>query len=281
VNASVKVVAGLAAILLIVVTSRAEVTIETVSVGNTGNTGEWSGESYGGYGPDRICGPVGYRYNIAKYEVTAAQYCEFLNAVAATDTYGLYNASMDSSDYGCQITRRGSSGSYSYDFSGRPSGAEADWAARPVNYVCWADAARFANWLHNDQPAGVQDLTTTEDGAYFLNGATSDTELLAVSRESDWKWAITSEDEWYKAAYHKNDGNTGNYFDYPTGSDTAPNNDLIESDPGNRATFYDGIWPDLDGYTLGAPYYRTEVGAHERSDSPYCIARGSMGAQVC
>ena len=39
-------------------------------------------------------GAVGYMYNIGKYEVTAGQYCEFLNKVAATDTYGLYNDSM-------------------------------------------------------------------------------------------------------------------------------------------------------------------------------------------
>ena len=69
--------------------------LEIVPVGNLGNTGEWSGQSYGGYGPDRICGAVGYAYNIGKYEVTAGQYTEFLNAVARTsDPYGLYNASM-------------------------------------------------------------------------------------------------------------------------------------------------------------------------------------------
>lgn len=51
-----------------------QTSLETVPVGNLGNTGEWSGESYGGYGPDRICGAVDYAYNIGKYEVTGAQY---------------------------------------------------------------------------------------------------------------------------------------------------------------------------------------------------------------
>ena len=69
--------------------------LETVPVGDVGNAGEWSGESYGGYGKNRICGSVSYEYNIGKYEVTAGQYTEFLNAVAKTDTYGLYNTSMD------------------------------------------------------------------------------------------------------------------------------------------------------------------------------------------
>ncbi len=241
-----------------------DINIETVHVGNPGNAGEWSGESYGGYGPDRVCGAVGYEYNIGKYEVTAGQYCEFLNAVAATDTYGLYNSYMDSNSYGCQITQNGISGDYTYDFSGRPSGTEADWVNRPVSFVSFWDACRFANWLHNGQTTGAQDLTTTEDGAYYLNGVTNpDNE--SISREADWKWAVSSEDEWYKAAYHKNDGATGNYYDYPTSNDSSPSNDLIDPDPGNNATFKVGG----GDYTIGSPYYRTEVGAHENSDSPY------------
>ena len=57
---------------------------------------------------------------------------------------------------------------------------------------------------------------------------------------------------------------TGNYFDYPTGTDSAPWNDLLDRDPGNNATFFDN-----GHYTIGHPYWRTEVGAHENSDSPY------------
>jgi formylglycine-generating enzyme required for sulfatase activity len=107
----------------------------------------------------------------------------------------------------CKIQQTGSSGSFSY------SVAE-EYANRPVNYVSWGDAARFANWLHNGQPTGAQDLSTTEDGAYYLNGAggremsditepnyhESGLALLAVTREADWKWAIPTDDEWYKAA---------------------------------------------------------------------------------
>jgi formylglycine-generating enzyme required for sulfatase activity len=236
------------------------VVIDTVPVGNPGNAGELSGQSVpGGSGPDRICGAVAYTYNIGKYEVTAGQYTAFLSAVAETDTYGLYNTYMadPTNNKGCNIQRSGSSGSYTYSVA-------SDWANRPVNYVSWGDAARFANWLHNGQPTAAQGLSTTEDGAYFLNGATSDAALMAVTREADWKWAITSEDEWYKAAYHKNDGMTGHYFDYPTGSDSIPSNVLGNpTDPGNNATFWN------NGYTIGSPYYRTEVGDHENSDSPY------------
>ena len=127
--------------------------------------------------------------------------------------------------------------------------------------------------MHNEQPTGtltgdpIQDAGLTEDGSYFLDGAMSDAELLAITRESDATWVIPSEDEWYKAAYHYNDGATGNYWDYPTESDVAPTS---EAPPGTdmtngSANYYDG------GYAIGSPYYRTEVGAYgtKPSDSPY------------
>jgi sulfatase modifying factor 1 len=236
--------------------AQADVVIDTVTVGNPGNTGELSGAGAGGFGPDRICGAVDYVYNIGKFEVTAGQYTEFLNSVAADDTYDLYHEWMWDSDYGCNIQRSGSPGKYAYSVA-------PDWANRAVNYVSWADAARFCNWLHNGQPDGNQDLSTTEDGSYHLNGAMGWEELLAVTREPDATWVIPSEDEWYKAAYHKNDGATGNYFFYSTSTDGVPSNELIDPDPGNNANFWDA------DYTIGGPYWRTEIGEFENSESRY------------
>lgn len=226
------------------------VTIDLVLVGNPGNVADITG-----------FGSVDHYYKIGKYEITAGQYTEFLNAVAAmSDPYELYNTSMWYNIYGCQIQRSGS-GTVSDPFM---YSVASDWANRPVDYVSWGDAARFTNWLHNGQPTGAQDPSTTEDGAYYLNGVTTGAQLRAVIREADAQYWIPSEDEWYKAAYHKNDGVTGNYFDFPTGSDSMPSRVLgYPSDPGNNATFYNL------GYTIGSPYYRTEVGAHENSDSPY------------
>ena len=248
----------LAAIVTALGSAAMALEIETVPVGNVGNTGELSGAGAGGYGPDRICGAVDYAYDIGKYEVTAGQYSEFLNAVAKTDTYGLYDLQMSDGLGACKIERIGSPGSYGYQVA-------ADWEDRPVNYVSWGDAARFANWLTNGMPDGDQDLTVTEDGSYFLNGAVSDADLLAAARKAGARYVIPSEDEWYKAAYHKNDPDPAgdNYFDYPTGSDIVPGNDLVEPDPGNSANFHDG------DYTFPAPYYRTEAGEFENSPSPY------------
>ena len=235
--------------------TRAAVSMETVPVGNAGNAGVLS--MAGETGAHRICGAVDYVYIIAKYEVTAGQYCEFLNAVAATDTYDLYNELMWSDSYGCKIARSGSAGGYSYSVA-------ADWANRPVNYVSYWDACRFANWLHNGQPTGQQGPGTTEAGAYTLNGYNG-SDGQAIQRNDDWTWAVTSEDEWVKAAYHKNDGATGNFWQYPTGSDTMPSNDLMDPDPGDSANVY----VEPDDYTIGSPYWRTEAGEFEDSHSPY------------
>ena len=221
-----------------------------VPVGNPGNAAD--GTSYGS---------VGYTFNMGKFEVTAGQYTEFLNKVGATDTYLLYNTNMDTGVYswGCNIKRTGSSGSYTYS-------VDPNWANRPVNFVAWGDAARFANWLTNGQPTGPQDANTTEDGSYDLNGATTGSALQAVTRKTaaqGGRYYIPTEDEWYKAAYHKNDGVTGNYFDYPTGSDSQPGRDMSEvTNPANNANYYS------NAFLIGSPYYRTEAGDFELSDSP-------------
>jgi len=250
-----------AAMLLLAAGAVQAVVIDTVPVGNPGNTGELSGAGAGGAGPDRICGAVAYEYNIGKYEVTAGQYTAFLTAVAATDTYGLYSTSMSGTDYGSGIARSGGGtvgNPYTYT-------VDASFVNRPVNYVSWGDAARFANWLHNGQPTGAQGLSTTEDGAYYLNGTTSDAQLLAVSREVDWKWAVTSEDEWYKAAYHdKTAGLAATYFDYPTSSNTAPGQDMADAS-GNNANYYTAPYV----YPIDSGKYFTVAGEFQNSDSPY------------
>ena len=230
------------------------VDIVTVPVGNPGNTGELSGSGAGGTGPDGICGAVDYWYRIGKYEVTAGQYTEFLNAVAKTDPKGLYNTQMWSNKFGCKIERTGSSGSYSYSVA-------SERAVRPVNFVSWYDAARFSNWLHNGQPTGAQGVGTTENGSYDMSLGSQ------VVRKSDATWVLPTEDEWYKAAYHKNDGVTGNYWDYPTASDTMPTS---EAPPGTdlvngSANYYDDdVWID-------STYWTTPVGAYtaKPSDSAY------------
>jgi sulfatase modifying factor 1 len=240
----VSVLAAVIALLCLGGIAQANITIPTVPVGDAGNAADAT--SYGS---------VGYDYNIGKYEVTAGQYTAFLNAVAATDTYALYNASMSDTSSGSGITRGGSSGSYTYSVASA-------FVNRPVNYVSWGDSARFANWLHNGQPTGPQNASTTEDGAYHLNGATTDQALNAITRKAGWTWAITSEDEWYKAAYYKGGSTSAGYWGFPTSSDTAPGRDMADAS-GNNANYYGTPYP------IDSPYYTTVAGEFQNSDSPY------------
>lgn len=225
-------------------TVHGSVVIQTVPIGNAGNAADDTGY-----------GSVGYSYSMAKYELTAGQYTEFLNAVAAADPYSLYNTSMASTSAGCKIVRSGASGSYSYSVA-------ADYANRPVNFLSWGDAARFANWMHNGQPTGPSSLTTTEDGSYFLNGVV-DSALNTIVRSANATWVIPSEDEWYKAAYHKNDGVTGNYWEFATQSNSTPGKLLI--DPGNNANFGPNPATPIDG----GVYWTTTIGEFENSGGAY------------
>jgi formylglycine-generating enzyme required for sulfatase activity len=235
---------------------QAAITIDTVPVGDPGNAADTRYETPG-------YGAVAYTYNIGKYEVTAGQYTAFLTAVAGVDTYALYNTGMSSTSSGGITRSGGGTVGNPYTYSVAPA-----FTNRPVNYVSWGDVARFTNWLTNGQPTGSQNLTTTENGSYYLAGATTDAALLAVTRKADWKWAVTSEDEWYKAAYYKGGSTNAGYWDYPTGTNMIPNRVMSEATypPGNNANYYaDGATYPIDS----GQYYTTVVGQFYLSDSPY------------
>jgi formylglycine-generating enzyme len=216
------------------------ITIETVPVGNAGNAAD--GTSYG---------RVDYVYNIGKYEVTAGQYTAFLNGVAGVDTHNLYNTNMWTTAEGCKIERYAGSGTISDPYLYRVG---QDYAHRPVNFVSFWSACRFANWLNNGQGGAG----TTEDGAYALtsDGITNNT----VTRNAGATWAVTNEDEWYKAAYY--DPTAGSYYLYPTSSNMVPGRDLADA-AGNNANYFGTPLP------IQSPYYTTAGGAFQNSDSSY------------
>jgi formylglycine-generating enzyme required for sulfatase activity len=242
------------------------VTIATVPVGNPGNPPD---TRYIDSDHPNGVGSVAYSFHIGKTEVTYAQYTAFLNAVAATDTYELYREALGSENWG-GIVRSGSSGEFRYSVKAPaigqgPGGSDYTYGDKPVVLVYWRDAARFANWLHNGQPTGAQDASTTEDGAYTLNGATEFFQIAAVTRNAGARWWLPSEDEWYKAAYY--DPLTGVYYDYPTGTNTRPNNNLPSADTGNSANFWES---DPFEYTTGSGEFpMTDAGAYTLSGSPY------------
>jgi formylglycine-generating enzyme len=245
------------------------ITIDTVTVGNPGNA-PYTGNSIGNLGA------VAYTYRIGTYEVTNAQYCEFLNAklpniadpetgaLLPNDIHGLYDPKMETTVYG----------GINYDPNGAPRAkftTKPGYANRPVNYVCPYDALRFINWLQNGQGNG-----DTETGTYTMlaGGQNSGTStIVSDATRAQWAagttshWVLPSIDEWFKAAYHKNDDVTGNYWLYPTCSNSPPGRNMSETtNPGNNANYYlsGSVYPIDSGI-----YYTTNVGEFELSKSPY------------
>jgi formylglycine-generating enzyme required for sulfatase activity len=225
------------------------ITIDAVPIGNPGNAGRIQGG---------IFGSVSTNYRIATTEVTNAQYVEFLNSVAASDPSALYNTNMGFTSRG-GIMRSGASGSYTYSVKadvsdGGPGGTNYTYADKPVIFVSWYDAARFANWMNN----GATPSASTETGAYTMaNG-------VSVARNAGATWFLPTENQWYKAAYY--DGTAGVYYDYPTKSNTAPDNHLPPDDSSNSANYYIG------GFTQNESYPLSSAGAYALSKSPYGTA---------
>ena len=172
--------------------------IQWVTVGDPGNTADTDPAGFGA---------VAASFQIMRYEFTNQQYADFLNAVAATDTYSLYNSRMASSDRG-GIVQRGLSGTFSY-------AVKTNMGDKPVICVSWFDAARVANWYQN----GAAGTSSTETGAYTLSGNVNG---QPVAVNSGARFFIPTVDQWYKAAFYKGGGTDAGYWNYATQSDTAP-----------------------------------------------------------
>jgi formylglycine-generating enzyme required for sulfatase activity len=227
-----------------------QTSLSFVTVGDPANAADSTVRNGGTTG----YGSVPYAYQMGKYDVTVGQYCQFLNAVAKTDPYGLFNSGMATAYSTIKITQSGSPGSYSYAVTGSYSQA----ANCPIAAVSWGDAARFCNWLANGQPTGPEGNGITETGSYTLNGWTDNTDLMSVTRNAGATYVIPTENEWYKAAYYKGGSTNAGYWAYPTQSDTAPGNT-----PPNGAN-----------YEIGAKFTDpanklTPVGAFSASPGPF------------
>ena len=220
-----------------------QITIDSVAVGDIGNAPDGSSSF----------GAVNYDYRIATTEVTNDQYAVFLNAVAnVLDTHSLYNPRMGSDPRG-GIQQIGGAGSFQYQ-------VKPNMGNKPVNFVSFWDAARFANWVENGQLSGMQTTGTTEDGSYFLGGVTTPVNA-SVTRNPSASIFVPSENEWYKAAYYDprdapQGGPPGNnkYWEYPTASDLSPivaeaNADGDISNPGPNVVNYQrgADWGGLNG----------------------------------
>ncbi len=177
-------------------------TMETVPVGAPGNL------------PDQANGrgSVDYEYHIGKHEVTNAQFVLFLNAVDpdGKNLKGLYHPGMTTSGLGGILFEEGADHGAKYS-------VKLNFEKKPVNFVSFYAAARFANWLHNGATAGAD----TESGAYTFHDIYSPPMADLVSRSPDAAYWIPSQDEWYKAAYYLG-ADAGGYSTHATQSGTVP-----------------------------------------------------------
>ena len=109
--------------------------------------------------------------------------------------------------------------------SGLTGISASNWSqVKPTNTITWYQAAGFVNWLNT---------STGHQPAYQLNAGL--TEMTLWSSAEAWQaggenlyrnrnayYFLPSENEWHKAAYHKNDGVTANFWFYPTASNDTP-----------------------------------------------------------
>jgi hypothetical protein len=181
-------------------------------------------------------------FAVSLMETTFQDYCEFLNSVASEDTYNLYNPSMQN----LGISRSGSSGSYSYT-------VDSGYELYPVIHVSWFDAARYANWLANGKPNGIQDSSTTEDGVYRMASQTISRNAINPNTGNPPTFWLLNENEWYASAYVKPD--FSGVWIYPTQSNSAP--DSSGTNPSNFANF---------GGVFGES---TPVGFFDQSPGPF------------
>ena len=171
--------------------------IEFVEIGDPGNIADTTGFP-------NPAGSVDYVYNIGKYEISRDM------------------IEKANSDGGLEITLN--------DMSFVTGGPRPDM---PATGVSWNEAARFVNWLntHHEYPVAYRFATQPGDLDY---DAHANIELWEDGdggfdadnpyRNREAKYFLPSEYEWYKAAFYDPNagGGTGGYWDYPTGSDTAP-----------------------------------------------------------
>ena len=160
-------------------------TMDFVTVGNPGNTADTTGDP-------NPAGSVAYTYRMGSYEVSEDM-----------------------------ITKANAAGSLGITKDARGTN-------KVATSISWNEAARFVNYLNVTSGSTVAYKFSTQpgDGGYNVNAsitlwAPGDVgyDINNPFRNSNARYFLPSENEWYKAAYYSS---TGTYYDFATGSDTIP-----------------------------------------------------------
>jgi hypothetical protein len=248
-------------------TARAEVDpatgIDFVTITAPGNP-NWTGSSL--YNNNR--GRVDYEYRIGRFEVTTAQWAEFINAA-------MDRPSTDRIPHVGVPVRWGAQGTTPTNPGGRRFVVPAGREMFAAGGISWRTAAIYCNWLHNGKGTNRDAFLT---GAYdvstftFFNGGSTFTDQL--TRSSGARYWIPSLDEWMKAAHYdpnkpNSDGSVGGWWQYSTTSDARP----AYGPPGQRVRTVFPLGPDPNG-----PLAMVNAGWDDfdfAGFDPYAIALGS------
>ena len=160
-------------------------TMDFVTVGNPGNTADTTGDP-------NPAGSVAYTYRMGSYEVSEDM-----------------------------VTKANAAGSLGITKDTRGANVVA-------TSISWNEAARFVNYLNvaSGSVAAYKFSTQPGDGGYSANSSITlwlpgdvGYDVTNPFRNSNAKYFLPSENEWYKATYYSS---SGTYYNYATGSDTAP-----------------------------------------------------------
>jgi formylglycine-generating enzyme required for sulfatase activity len=166
--------------------------IDFVTIGSPGNA-PWTGDGTVG---DRAVGRGGvdYTYKIGRFEVTTAQWAEFMNAALDRPSNDHIPHVFAPSQWGAVGTTPNNPGGLRFAV---PAGRE----MLPAGGVDWRTAAIFCNWLCNDKGT---DRSSFMNGAYdvstFGYQGTIFTDQFVHNPGA--RYYIPSFDEWLKAAHY-------------------------------------------------------------------------------
>ena len=197
-----------------------------------------------------LTGQVSDAYRIARFEVTTAQYVQFLNAVYATNSPARVAIPIPAAGaWGARaVPRQPGMPAGPQQFEVLPGGENI-----PVGGVNWRAAAIYCNWLHNDMalsPAafmsGAYDVSTF---GYVGNQFTDQRE-----RSPGARFFLPTWNEWAKAAHwdpNRFGDGQGGYWNYSNGTDVRPIQGLPPSMGGEGEANW-GVFAGSSGVPVGA-----------------------------
>ena len=174
-------------------------------------------------------GGVDYTYNVGETELTTAQWVTFLNTA---DPMGLNRHHLWDASEGGQVWAK--YGSISRNPKAAPGQryyvTSPAWANKPYNTADFSRSARFVNSLQNGKVLSKKSTVVTTVSGTPLKTTTYTVRLSPKTETGQYTmsnrkatrnlksgFAVTSQDEWVKAAYFDpNGGGKFSYWDYPT-----------------------------------------------------------------